>query len=370
VKILIHSNAPWCATGYGKQTRLLMEQLTLHGHDVGVSAFSGLQSAEIRWKGHTILPGGQMSFGVDVLVGHIEHYQPDVTLTLMDTYMLEHIAPALRSYMLAAWMPVDCSPLSHGDRTTLHASAAIPIAMSKFGLHTIGADMPVGYAPHSVDTATFTPMDDRTAFRQELGIDEAFVIGVNAANRDTTRKAFSEQFAAFAQFRARHPDSVMLVHSTPRNTAGLDLAQLAYDHDVLKHVQFSDQYQQDAGLVTDEMMRRWYGACDVLSLCSYAEGFGVPLIEAQACGTPVITSNGSAMTELVGPGWLVETEPFWNPLHRAWWRRPRIDSIVRAYANAYKWVDGNRRERARQFALAYDTSTVFEEHWMPILKEW
>ena len=43
-----------------------------------------------------------------------------------------------------------------------------------------------------------------------------------------------------------------------------------------------------------------YNAADVLVFPSLFEGFGLPLLEAMACGTPVITSNVSAMPEVVG----------------------------------------------------------------------
>jgi glycosyltransferase involved in cell wall biosynthesis len=50
-----------------------------------------------------------------------------------------------------------------------------------------------------------------------------------------------------------------------------------------------------------------YNAADVLVFPSLFEGFGMPLLEAMACGTPVVTSNVSAMPEVVGDdGMLVD----------------------------------------------------------------
>ena len=44
-----------------------------------------------------------------------------------------------------------------------------------------------------------------------------------------------------------------------------------------------------------------YRHADALLFPSWIEGFGLPLIEAMACGTPVITSGTSAMPEIAGP---------------------------------------------------------------------
>ncbi len=53
-----------------------------------------------------------------------------------------------------------------------------------------------------------------------------------------------------------------------------------------------------------------YSAADVLLAPSYGEGFGVPTVEAQACGTRVIGSGWAATADLVAEdGWLVEGQP-------------------------------------------------------------
>lgn len=369
MRLLLHSNAPWMATGYGVQTRLLMRQLRAAGHHVAVSAFAGLTGADIEWEGHPILPHAQVAWGLDVLVAHADRWNADAIITIMDTYKLLHLAPQLSRYPLACWTPIDCDPISRGDRETLAASGAIPVATSAFGhrmmIHA-GFDHAL-CAPHMVDTHEYRPMEDRDDYRAELGAGDRFVVGLCAANRDMVRKGFPEQFAAFARFRLKRQDAILLVHSQPQCVAGLDLMALAADFDLLPHIRFTDQYVQDVGLMDTEMMRRWYSACDVVMLCSYGEGFGLPLIEAQACGTPVIATRASAMTELVGSGWLVSSDPIWNAYLHAYWRRPRIHEIVKALHTAYGTASTKRQE-ARQNALRFDVDTRFATDWPPILK--
>lgn len=389
-RILIHSNAPWVPTGYGLQTRNLVHALKCLGHTVAVSAFAGLGGADITWEDTLVMPGGQMAFGVDVLIPHIERFQPDLTITLMDLWKLEALGQALRAYNIAAWLPVDCMPMSRRDLGALLSTQVVPIAMSQFGLRELRAVRVPGlvpdkqpfptpkYAPHMVDMyGDFTIMDDRDVFRSELELNDKFVVGMCAANKDTIRKAFPEQFHAFSLLHKKHPESVLLVHSTVQNVSGLDLYRLAESMGIADAVRFSDTYTLDSGLFTVEMMRRWYNALDVLMLCSYGEGFGVPAIEAQACGTPVVASNNSALTELTDVRDQVQCDPFWNFIHEAWWARPRPEAIVRRLLNVHNRATTRRpadamdmfdRQATRKRVLEYDIATV-TNLWQSIVEE-
>jgi glycosyltransferase involved in cell wall biosynthesis len=53
-----------------------------------------------------------------------------------------------------------------------------------------------------------------------------------------------------------------------------------------------------AGFVNDEELLRLYGACDLFAYPSFYEGFGLPILEAMACGRAVVCSNTSAMPEV------------------------------------------------------------------------
>jgi glycosyltransferase involved in cell wall biosynthesis len=58
-------------------------------------------------------------------------------------------------------------------------------------------------------------------------------------------------------------------------------------------------YTAASGL-SDEAVRQEYVNCDMLVFASTAEGFGLPILEAQATGRPVMTSNISSMPEVAG----------------------------------------------------------------------
>jgi FkbM family methyltransferase len=159
------------------------------------------------------------------------------------------------------------------------------------------------------------------------------------------------------------------VHSLLETPGGVNLMKLVYDLGIADSVQFTDQYKQVTGLYGPADVAAVMGCADVLSNCSWGEGFGLTVLEAQACGTPVVVSDGSAGTELCGSGWLVDTQPYWHPYAESWWHAPIIESIGEAWEKAYTSAREPRmREKARGFALGYDVDTVMTQYWKPALE--
>ncbi len=130
----------------------------------------------------------------------------------------------------------------------------------------------------------------------------------------------------------------------------------------------TNQLAMETGTSAEEMAGL-FSSFDVLLNPSYGEGFGIPIVEAQACGTPVIVNNHTSMPELCGSGWVIDGEPWYDSEQQAFWKAPNVDLIVDALEEAYEQRhDQARRDAARDFAVAYDADLVTDEHWKPTLE--
>ena len=357
---------------------MLALRLRAAGYEVVIFApFSG-GSSVTEWQGFRVLPPVRDLTGCDVLAEVYRQEKADLLLTLCDPFGLLDCRRELAGMNVAHWFPVDCSPVSGADVAVLRDGEGIPVAMSRFGeqmLRLEGAD-PL-YVPHCADTGLFSPGAPSGRYGDPppgTGPD-TFTVGICALNRGH-RKGLSEQLHAFARFHRRHPDSHLALHMSPYprpGEPGVSLPHLAGALGITGAVSYPVPYRYGMGLYTREDMADWYRDKDVVSLCSYGEGFGLPLLEAQSCGVPVIATLASAMPEMCGSGWLVAGTDHWEDGHGAWWTRPDPGSIDQAYEAAWQAREDGKlpamQERARTFAMQYEADGVFGEFWLPALKE-
>ena len=369
MKIVWHSCAPWARSGYGTQTAIWIQKLTEMGHEIVVSSFYGLSGAPTQWNGITILPGFGPAYCSTSLYEHSKRINPDLVITLGDVWVLD---PKLLGQLpIAHWLPADCRPMSFADRNMVEAANVCQLmAMSKFGFDRFSqAGFDPVYVPHGIDLDVFNIPEDREESREMMGFGDNFVIGANLANNDAIRKALPEIMAAFAKFHNDRPDSLLSLHTCVHQEGGQDLEFLAEHLGITDLCRVVDQYSYTSGLISDSDMAQWYGSLDVLCSASYAEGFGLPIVEAQACGVPVITTNASSMTELNPHGIQVEGIPFWNGVHRGWWIRPDIRGIYESFHEAYDKRDDVDPKQLRDFARKYEVNKVAEDYMGPAVEE-
>ena len=126
--------------------------------------------------------------------------------------------------------------------------------------------------------------------RQWLSVDEPYVLFVGTIE---PRKNLARLIRAFerAVFETGAPHHLVIAGGSGwRQAAALAALQASHVRDRI-HM---------AGYIPDELLAGAYSGADVFAYPSLSEGFGLPPLEAMACGCPVITSNTSAIPEVVG----------------------------------------------------------------------
>jgi len=146
---------------------------------------------------------------------------------------------------------------------------------------------------HGVDRTRFHPVD-RRAFLRHFGLpeDRRYMLYVGS---EQPRKNVPAVVRTFIRARKEFPDLILLKVGRA---------------DEVKHFPIREQLLSQlsaAGLrnqalffdfVPDDLMAGAYSAADVFVFPSLYEGFGMPVLEAMACGTPVVTSNTTAIPEI------------------------------------------------------------------------
>ena len=381
--VSVFSNSPGQPTGYGQATEALVKLLKRDGADVASLSNYGNEGINTTYDtGFGEIPiyaRGNEAYSNDVTPAHHKHWkainaeQPDLLITLYDVWVLN--GKGYDDIPIASWTPIDHNPVPPAVLKWLQKENVTPLAMSKFGLKQIEKVGVAGhYIPHSIDTKVFKqtdkigdePINDFMGFE-----DGRFIVGMNAANKSSGilhRKAYSENFMAFALFARKHPDAILYVHADASSQHGWNLIGLAQLLGIPKdNLTFPDPLAYRYGM-SQETIAGIYSSWDVMLATSYGEGFGIPTVEAQACGVPVIVSNFAASPELVGDGWVIGGQPLYDPSQHSFWHVPSVPEIVEALEQAYAKGKG-KSAKAVEFAQAYDHEKVWQENWMPVLKK-
>lgn len=148
----------------------------------------------------------------------------------------------------------------------------------------------------AVDQERFQPVTDRTQLtdvRQRYGIgDRPFILGLSTLQ---PRKNFARLIEAFHQARQVAKLPHRLVIGGGKGWLFDEIFARVQALDLTDDVLFP-------GYIADADLPALYTAAEFFAFPSLYEGFGLPVIEALACGTPVLTADNSCLPEAGGPG--------------------------------------------------------------------
>jgi len=375
MKILVVSDPPMEPSSYGGQVAQLVPRLEAAGHEITVYGLS-YHGQAMDYNGISII-GGNGDIRGEHMGLYAQRVEADIILTLKDPYIFDTRVLKSLSVPWVPWVAIDTEPMS-AKLVGYMAWALQPLAMSRNG-QTLMAEQSIqaAYAPPGIDTAFWTPGTQQEA-RARLGLPQdvfiAAFVGANQTN--PSRKSLDQVILAWQLFLETHPgqrEAVLVLHTNLGDSQGgiyakgmlqaLNLSE--------RNWRASDQLLYAAGYITREYVRDIYRAADVLLNPAMGRGFELCIAEAQACGTPAISCNWTAMRETNWSGWQIDEraggELFWCDLG-AFRFRPRRVAIAKCLHMALeKRGDARIQEAARAGALRYDIERVTREHWLPIL---
>jgi len=188
---------------------------------------------------------------------------------------------------------------------------------------------------HNGVAATFTPLPAAVARARaaaRIGSDDPYLLHVGTLEPRKNLPTLLRAFAALEGDSARPP---RLVLAGARGWGDAPLFALVDALGLTARVSF-------LGEVGPADLPALYSAAELFVYPSRYEGFGLPVLEAMACGAPVIASNASALPEVVGDAGLLVDPDDVDGL-RAAIRRLGGDAELRA----------NLRERGRERAKSF-----------------
>lgn len=160
------------------------------------------------------------------------------------------------------------------------------------------------------------------------------------------RKNVPRLIEAFAKYRLTHPNAaeeLVIVGTELWNNAGFDLA---IAEEVKNHIRLT-------GHVSIEVLAQLMGSAKLFTFVPYFEGFGIPLVEAMRCGTPILAGDRTSLPEVAG-----EAALYCNPFD--------VDDIASKLGQLTN--DGDLRnslskkglERATQFSWDHAAEKVWD----------
>ena len=244
-------------------------------------------SARIAWE-QAVLPREARAQRVDVLHSPVNVvpflWRGPSVVTVHDLAFLrfpEHLSVRRRAWLTAA------------IRLSAHrADRVIAVSRSTADDLVSWLGLPAGrvVVVHSAPSPSIRPLDGKELddFRVQNGIRRPFILTVGTLE---PRKNLPTLLRAFARVKDVVPHDLVVIG--PEGWLGDEL------HRAISDLDLGDRLRM-TGFVSDADLGGWYSAADLFAVPSFYEGFCLPAVEAMRCGAPVLGSDSSCFSEVLG----------------------------------------------------------------------
>jgi glycosyltransferase involved in cell wall biosynthesis len=330
--IAVLSDSPTLTTGFGRTTRIIAQGLHDAGHEVSCFGIKA-RSEDIGRTPYRVWPAEQGAHWTGTLPEFFQATDPRCLVVNMDAYNAVEVITAARnsgyrgpviSYVVFDGLPVGEHYLEaqRSCDAVLASSQAAATYMSANRINVIGV------APPGVDPAVFRPVADRQALRDRAGLCGVHVVGVFGVNSE--RKQTARVLAALPRIAADLSPASVALYLHCRQVGYWRLEDMARDLGVADLVYFPaatgfDEWRgvpdapdsacpvsaapraTPAGqLPADLSYVERLNVCDVIINVPHSGDIEQVILEAQACGVPLIhTDDRAVMAEAVGAGGLL-----------------------------------------------------------------
>ncbi len=311
MKILFYTNPPYCNSGYGRCCRWISKFLKDDGHAVGIAPNVAFGPGRLDIGGMPLYAQGGR-FSQDPAIWHYLKNKYECLLMQYDIWAMRRLVELVKKHrvVFVPYVPLDHAEMQPQVFENLKPAIYI-VAMCEYGLNQLkqAGFKNITYIYHGVDCKVYKPIKDkngvipREQFRRNLGFEpDTFVIGIVKMNKGT-RSALPEQLEIIKIFKDQNPDIRIgiYLHTELNAENGYNLSVVLKMLGLSEITRNADLYKYFAGGYSDIQMAKMFNACDVTMGCTYSEGFGMPVAESIACGTPVVAGNYTSLTELLKP---------------------------------------------------------------------
>lgn len=375
MKILLWSDSPFLPTGQGRVMLELGRRLQKDGHVVKSLAWrlGNARDEVIKPEWPVIFIPGECYrvSNVEMLVNILKEENADVCLALGDVFHFwgfQCVKDELRKLGIKTffhlYVNVDGENYPPKYRAVVQSFNGVTCT-SNFASEQMkritGKSYPVAW--HGVNSSVFCPVkfennqpcDLSNVFSQTFGSWKDYFIAT-FVGRNASRKSLHVFMEAISKIQHTCPKFRALFVTNPIDNCGYPLQELAsamrVDYDRIGYILTSVDTP-----ISEFKLNAIYNQSTVLVNCSLGEGFGLPLLEAMAAGTPVVGVDNSAVSELLkGRGILVDADETWWSGQASKHPYSSPGKFVSALEHLYRdWENGSReieklRYESRKFA--------------------